>query len=60
MANRGHERALLAQGAVPALCKMLEIKPGKSFGHKQNELERRIAYKANLSKIIWNLFFYCF
>jgi hypothetical protein len=46
MANRGHERALLAQGAIPTLCQMLRPPNSKSIGGRQAELERRIAYKA--------------
>jgi hypothetical protein len=43
MANRGHQLALIAQGAIPALCKMLG--PVKATG-RMADLERRIAYKA--------------
>ncbi|KAL3125996.1 hypothetical protein niasHT_003593 [Heterodera trifolii] len=47
MANRGFERALVAQGAIPVLCRLLQLEAGfECQSQRQSDFQRRVSYKA--------------
>ncbi|KAL3124359.1 hypothetical protein niasHT_002743 [Heterodera trifolii] len=47
MANRGFERALVAQGAIPVLCRLLQLEAVvECQSQRQSDFQRRVSYKA--------------